>query len=65
MKRGIALSNGQFEFFDRDEAERRFEAALRGARITGHKPKTDIPKKHRKAQAERNKTSSHRLSAVV
>jgi hypothetical protein len=44
-ERGIALSNGQAEFYDKDEADRRFEAALRGARITGHKLKTDIPKK--------------------
>jgi hypothetical protein len=31
--------------FDKKEAKARFEAALRGARITGHKPMTDIPKK--------------------
>jgi hypothetical protein len=42
---GIALKNKQSEFYDKDEAERRFEAALRGARIAGHKPMTDVPKK--------------------
>jgi hypothetical protein len=31
--------------FSEKEAKARFEAALRGARITGHKPMTDIPKK--------------------
>jgi hypothetical protein len=31
--------------FSEREAKARFEAALRGARITGHKPMTDIPKK--------------------
>jgi hypothetical protein len=31
--------------FDENEAKKRFEAALRGARIAGHKPMTDIPKK--------------------
>ena len=31
--------------FTETEARQRFEAALRGARITGHKPMTDIPKR--------------------
>jgi hypothetical protein len=50
------MSNGQAdfaEFYDKDEAARRFEAALRGARIVGHKSKTDIPKQHLKSQAAR------------
>jgi hypothetical protein len=34
------------EFYDKVEAKRRFEAAVRGARIAGHKPMTDLPKKH-------------------
>jgi DNA adenine methylase len=34
------------ELYSKDEAQRRFEAALRGARIVGHKPLTDVrPKK--------------------
>ena len=52
-ERNIALSNGQAEFYDEDEAGRRFEAALRGARTTGHKLKTDIPKKRPESQAAR------------
>jgi len=52
-ERGIALSDGQAEFYDKDEAKRRFEAALRGARISGHKPKMDIPKKHLDSQVAR------------
>jgi hypothetical protein len=31
--------------YTKEEAERRLVAALRGSRITGHKPMTDIPKK--------------------
>jgi hypothetical protein len=31
------------------ESEWRLQAALRGSRITGHKPMTDIPKKPRKS----------------
>jgi len=30
--------------FSKKEAEKRFEAALRGARVTGHKTSKDIPK---------------------
>jgi hypothetical protein len=35
----------QSDTYTEKEAKARFEAALRGARITGHKPMTDIPKK--------------------
>jgi hypothetical protein len=31
--------------FSPEETQRRFEAALRGARKVGHKPMKDIPKK--------------------
>jgi len=31
--------------YSQEEAEKRFEAALRGARVTGHKPMKDIPAK--------------------
>jgi hypothetical protein len=31
--------------FTKKEAQQRFEAALRGARVTGHKPKSDVPAK--------------------
>jgi hypothetical protein len=34
--------------FSKREAKKRFEAALRGARVTGHKPKDDIPRKRGK-----------------
>jgi hypothetical protein len=37
--------SGDSEQYEGEEAKARFEAALRGARITGHKPMTDIPKK--------------------
>jgi hypothetical protein len=32
--------------FSPTEAKQRFEAALRGARLVGHKPMKDIPKKN-------------------
>jgi hypothetical protein len=41
--------------FDKKEAKARFEAALRGARVTGHKPMADIPKKKKTATAKRRK----------
>jgi hypothetical protein len=44
------LNNTQSEFYDQDEARRRFEAALRGARVAGHKPMTDVPKKRKAPQ---------------
>ena len=53
------MSNGQAELYDKDEAERRFEAALRGARISGHKPKMDIPKKHLESQVARTQDPQH------
>jgi hypothetical protein len=39
------------------EAAERFVAALRGSRVTGHKPMTDIPKKRavKKAKARKRK----------
>ena len=30
------------EQYDQKEAKRRFEAALRGARVAGHKPQTEM-----------------------
>jgi hypothetical protein len=37
--------NKKQDRFSPEEAQQRFEAALRGARITGHKPMKDKPKK--------------------
>jgi hypothetical protein len=31
--------------YTKEEAEKRLQAALRGSRITGHKPMSDLPKK--------------------
>jgi hypothetical protein len=31
--------------YSAQEAKQRFEAALRGARVAGHKPMSDLPKK--------------------
>ncbi|MHB8268785.1 hypothetical protein [Bradyrhizobium sp.] len=31
--------------YTKEEAEKRLQAALRGSRVTGHKPMSDIPKK--------------------
>jgi len=39
------------ESYSEDEAKRRFEAALRGARVVGHEPMKDIPPKRSKLLA--------------
>jgi DNA adenine methylase len=47
--RGAAMTKKPEELFSNEEAQRRFEAALRGARKVGHKPmKVDRPKAQRK-----------------
>jgi hypothetical protein len=38
------------EKYSEQEAQQRFEAALRGARIAGHKPKESMTPKYAKAQ---------------
>ena len=38
--------------YDPVEGQRRFEAALRGARMTGHKPLSDIVKKRQDKKAK-------------
>jgi hypothetical protein len=43
------------EKFSDEEAERRLVAALRGSRITGHKPMKDKPKKATKKASDRVK----------
>jgi hypothetical protein len=42
--------------FSDEEAQRRFEAALRGAREVGHEPMKDIPPKRPKAKASAKAT---------
>ena len=51
------MSDKQSDFYDQDEAKRRFEAALRGARVAGHKPMTAVPKT-RKAQDKSGETQA-------
>jgi hypothetical protein len=46
-------SNDQYS---EEEAERRLVTALRGSRITGHKPMSDLPKK-RTAKKRKKKAS--------
>jgi hypothetical protein len=43
------------EKFTPEEARRRFEAALRGARIAGHKPMKSMTPKRTKAQLAKKK----------
>jgi hypothetical protein len=38
------------ENYPSEEAQKRFDAALRGARVTGHKPKSDVPAKRPRSQ---------------
>jgi hypothetical protein len=40
------MTNKKDEQYSEQEAQRRFEAALRGARIAGHKPKEIVTHKH-------------------
>jgi hypothetical protein len=49
------------ERFSPEETKKRFEAALRGARITGHKAKESIPKS-RTPSKDKGKTKSDRSS---
>ena len=41
--------------FSPDETQQRFDAALRGARITGHKPMKDIPAKRKASRKKPRK----------
>ena len=43
------------EQYSNEEAQRRFEAALRGAREVGHEPMKDIPSKRTKAAMKSGK----------
>lgn len=43
------------ERYGKKEAQRRFEQALRGARIAGHKPMKDVLRKKPKKQREQDK----------
>ncbi len=51
------MSKKTADEYSENEAKARFEAALRGARITGHKPMTDIAKKRvaNKSKAKKQK----------
>jgi hypothetical protein len=49
-----AKTAGDSDQYSDEEAQRRFEAALRGAREVGHEPMKDISPK-RKAKASRTK----------
>jgi hypothetical protein len=44
--------------YSREEAERRLATALRGARITGHKPMSDLPKKRTAKKATAKKKTA-------
>ena len=52
----MKTSSRSADQFSDEEAKRRFEAALRGARITGHKPLKDKPKV-KKAKAKKAKAA--------
>jgi hypothetical protein len=44
--------------FTPEEARKRFEAALKGARIAGHKPMESLTRKKAKKQSVRKKSTS-------
>lgn len=54
------MSKSSNQYYSKEEAQQRFEQALRGARIAGHKPMSDVlskrPKKQRKAKRGTNKS---------
>jgi hypothetical protein len=50
------MTQGGKEFSDR-EAQRRFEAALRGARIAGHKPMKSMTPKRSELQRKKKKAA--------
>jgi hypothetical protein len=56
--REMALTDKQSDLYDQDEAKRRFEAALRGARLAGHKPMTAVPKKRKPSQDKSGETQA-------
>jgi hypothetical protein len=43
--------------YSEEETKQRMEAALRGARIAGHKPMESLTRKRRKAQPSKGKKS--------
>jgi hypothetical protein len=45
------------DLYPEKEAQQRFEAALRGARIAGHKPMSSIPRKRPKTQRKPRKNA--------
>jgi hypothetical protein len=48
--------------YTKEEAQQRFDAALRGSRIAGHKPMTSLTPKRLKAQ--RSKTKKTKVSGA-
>jgi len=57
MIRGSAMRKKKDEPFGEKESQRRFEAALRGARVVGHKPMKGISPKRPKSQPKPGKKS--------
>jgi hypothetical protein len=56
MAYGAAMARKKTDdSFSPEEAARRFEAALRGARIVGHKPMSEISPKRPKKKLERQR----------
>jgi hypothetical protein len=49
------MSDKKDQDYSDEEAKKRFEQALRGARITGPKPMKDIPRKRSKKQRSEEK----------
>jgi hypothetical protein len=56
MKRPISDTE-----FSEDEKKERFAAALRGARIAGHKPMTDVPKKRASKPKKKRATGKEKI----
>jgi hypothetical protein len=49
--------------YDREEAKKRFEAALRGARMAGHKPKDSVTPKTKTTKRQQRPEKKSKASA--
>jgi hypothetical protein len=54
------MADNSKDQFSKKEAQKRFEAALRGARITGHKEMSDISPKRNRGNAAKKAAAKKR-----
>jgi hypothetical protein len=54
---GFLMGDKEQAAFSEEESKKRFEAALKGARIAGHKPMESLTRNKPKAQPKKRKSS--------